>query len=492
DELITLRHLRLTLSPVSAYCYYLDPATEVVLESASTLSVSSSLLALDLREEKTAEERCAKMPYEEFLALLRRHQVPLSKFGRGSAKSLQEFYDAVVRDQKSYLIVHGGLLERVVELVRISLRTRGPGNRMHELKIRSEPNAEGGTRSRNQPLAMVIDQSMAGKWQEASQRCFEVKLGLSLKEQQAYFTVDRSAYSFQEDRSHSETIPGIMTTYRKHGMALGVKDKGSCRLVQRVPADQIDAGFACECRCSFRRAAEGAPLRARVHSKQWRGARTWCCRSLAPLCRERRWREEVSLVQPTAAQPKYLRLDGFAMLPAGPAGQGPGVLAFWPSTSVLKKWQIDPLRTGPGLAVARPGNRVSRMQRPRLSGHAVAAVAAARPAGLSVEVPPLVPPLPGIRPASSLVATPAGPEGSEGPLHELVLAVSAGAWCNEGPRGEDEGEVEHHDNDEDEDDEDDASLGQAKKEQLAKLGLPECSDFTTETADGHTLWTWGE
>merc|ERR1719188_1874026 len=83
---------------------------------------------------------------------------------------------------------------------------------------------------RNQPLAMVMDQSMQGQWQDALERCFEVKFGLSPREQKAHFAIDRKAYTFQEDRSRSDSVPGIMTTYKKHNITLSVREKAKSQL----------------------------------------------------------------------------------------------------------------------------------------------------------------------------------------------------------------------------------------------------------------------
>mmetsp|Transcript_22748 Transcript_22748/g.50277 ORF Transcript_22748/g.50277 Transcript_22748/m.50277 type:complete len:1319 (+) Transcript_22748:219-4175(+) len=163
--------------------------------------------------------------FENFRKMLEDHHVDTSKFGRGQAKTLRDFYKAVALEEKSYLVVQDGKLERVVELVRISLRVRDSENKVRELRIASQTTDGGKVRIRDQMLAMNLKHQHGGRWQEVIEKCFTQRFDLSSKTIKTCLSVDMSTYQYREERSASKTIPGIMTTYRTHNIQIFVKSK---------------------------------------------------------------------------------------------------------------------------------------------------------------------------------------------------------------------------------------------------------------------------
>merc|ERR1740139_1585103 len=71
---------------------------------------------------------------EEFELMLTSHRIDISLYGIGVACSLDEFFSAVVEERKWDLFLRHGKLERVVNLVRISLRIRDSDNKLRELR----------------------------------------------------------------------------------------------------------------------------------------------------------------------------------------------------------------------------------------------------------------------------------------------------------------------------------------------------------------------
>lgn len=241
DKLAALRQVRLAIAP-TRLSYFLDADTEVNALKTITIAGGTSeggssdgtpvphaspTVALSLtRDTGNSEDFNRKaMPFEEFVRMLQDHKVDTAKFGKGNAKSLQLFYQAVVHEQKSHLTVRDSRLERVVDLVRISLRFRDSENKLRELRIASQLSQAGNMRIRDQQLAMVLKVPEHGRWQEAVEKCFEQRFSLSAKTQRACFMTDMESYTYREERSGSETIPGIMTTYKSHNIVIMVKDK---------------------------------------------------------------------------------------------------------------------------------------------------------------------------------------------------------------------------------------------------------------------------
>ncbi|CAE7153701.1 MAP3K3, partial [Symbiodinium necroappetens] len=225
EQLSALRFLPMIVSTGQG-SYYLDPFREVWDAELQVEHLKSDPLMSIMPRQATEENlRLKNMPFERFQDLLQTHRVDLSKFGKGNAKTLQQFYDSVVRDEKCYLQVEDGRLLRFVELVRISLRFRDTNGRIRELRIKSQRNASGSCRERNQPLAMVLRIGEQGRWREAIEECFESKLSLSSEVQRSCFTVSTDNYSVEENTAESDTVPGIFSKYKAHSIVVSVKDR---------------------------------------------------------------------------------------------------------------------------------------------------------------------------------------------------------------------------------------------------------------------------
>eukprot|EP00913_Durusdinium_trenchii_P012876 g12091.t1 len=168
EQLSALRFLPLALG--SQNTFYLDAFTEVIDPHQQMSPTRPFLSMLDLEGD---QDKGRRMSFEEFKELLQNHRVNLSKFGKGTAKSLHHFYTAVVREEKCFLELKGSRLQRFVELVRIHLRFRNKEGKLRELKIDSEMTEEGRQRERKQLLAMVMRLQDQGNWRAALSRCFE-------------------------------------------------------------------------------------------------------------------------------------------------------------------------------------------------------------------------------------------------------------------------------------------------------------------------------
>ncbi|CAK9110812.1 Mitogen-activated protein kinase kinase kinase 3 [Durusdinium trenchii] len=171
------------------------------------------------------------LPLAPSSELLRSHQVDLTRFGKGTASTLSQFYETVVLEEKCMLKVEDNRLFRMVELVRIILHFRNEEGHQRELRIKSEVTAGGQLRERNQPLAVVLRNDEHGGWESAVERCLSSKFGLSPAVQRACFNMPKDAYTYQENKGHSETIPGIPTKYKTHTIKMTVKDKSRSELL---------------------------------------------------------------------------------------------------------------------------------------------------------------------------------------------------------------------------------------------------------------------
>ncbi|CAE7947164.1 MAP3K3 [Symbiodinium sp. KB8] len=204
EQLSALRFLPMIVSTGQG-SYYLDPfrdsdeGDDLEAKAASTPKIRANRsFMLSLGEVWDAELQ----------DLLQTHRVDLSKFGKGNAKTLQQFYDSVVRDEKCYLQVEDGRLLRFVELVR------------------KKPAASNG-RGLSYALAskVVGGTGCAKAEKEAIEECFESKLSLSSEVQRSCFTVSTDNYSVEENTAESDTVPGIFSKYKAHSIVVSVKDR---------------------------------------------------------------------------------------------------------------------------------------------------------------------------------------------------------------------------------------------------------------------------
>lgn len=198
-----------------------------VSESSDDMAVtrSDSVLLQNSGATRTNADASA-MSLDDFTQLLSDHKVPLSDFGKGDAKTLEEFYTDVVVDKDSFLIVtKNGDLERVKELVRIALLVRGHDNRLRELRIAAQQKEDGCIRKRNQKLAMVLKMKQGDNLKESVEACFMEKFDLSLRDQKECLAIDWDSLTFKEERMVSTTVPNIMTIYKTHNLVVNVRDK---------------------------------------------------------------------------------------------------------------------------------------------------------------------------------------------------------------------------------------------------------------------------
>ncbi|CAJ1451006.1 unnamed protein product [Effrenium voratum] len=233
-QLSALRFLPMIIG--SSSTYYLEAFTEVLDGSeadSGELRKSGSMLAMvtsSETEEKGITED--KMTFDSFCDLLTSNHVDLSRFGKGTANTLTQFYESVVLQEKCLLKVEDHRLFRLVELVRINLHFRNDEGQSRELRIKSEVTAGGQLRERNQPLAVVLRTDEHGEWEHAVERCFVTKFELSPAVQKACFNMPKDAYSYQETRGASDTIPGILTKYKTHTIKMTVKDRTRSELAK--------------------------------------------------------------------------------------------------------------------------------------------------------------------------------------------------------------------------------------------------------------------
>lgn len=228
SQLSAMRFLPMIIG--SSSTFYLEAFTELIEDEdhEGQVKVQQSMFATTNQVEGTTE---VKMDFETFCELLRSHQVDLTRFGKGTASTLSQFYETVVLEEKCMLKVEDNRLFRMVELVRIILHFRNEEGHQRELRIKSEVTAGGQLRERNQPLAVVLRNDEHGGWESAVERCLSSKFGLSPAVQRACFNMPKDAYTYQENKGHSETIPGIPTKYKTHTIKMTVKDKSRSELL---------------------------------------------------------------------------------------------------------------------------------------------------------------------------------------------------------------------------------------------------------------------
>jgi len=222
--------------------YYLGPFTEVVeainpCEGQKTGTINfnqqgSILFSWETDINESTRNDGSQLRIEDFSKMLERKQVDVNAFGTHGAKSMAEFYAEVVIQGKSHLIEMGGHLERIVPLLRISLRTRDSSGVMRELRIASQTTEFGQQRVRNQQLAMALTQEETKDWRTAIRNSLQRKIGLSPKDQQDLIKVMENTYKCQEERKYSRTVPGIPTTYKSQSITLLIPNPQDPRLVQ--------------------------------------------------------------------------------------------------------------------------------------------------------------------------------------------------------------------------------------------------------------------
>ncbi|CAE8589369.1 unnamed protein product, partial [Polarella glacialis] len=145
-KLNVLERLPFTLSKGNE-SYYLEPSS--LMPEEAPLSVGHEV-------SPDSSEVCTP----EFRNMLIEHGIDISLFGKGQARTLDEFYRNVVVQKKSYLIGHyrPRKLERHMELVHISLQAVGKNGQYFELRLESEIMQDGCLVRRNQRPVISVEE----------------------------------------------------------------------------------------------------------------------------------------------------------------------------------------------------------------------------------------------------------------------------------------------------------------------------------------------
>ncbi|CAE8633206.1 unnamed protein product, partial [Polarella glacialis] len=132
--------------------YYLEPSS--LMPEEAPLSVGHEV-------SPDSSEVCTP----EFRNMLIEHGIDISLFGKGQARTLDEFYRNVVVQKKSYLIGHyrPRKLERHMELVHISLQAVGKNGQYFELRLESEIMQDGCLVRRNQRPVISVEEGAGWK-----------------------------------------------------------------------------------------------------------------------------------------------------------------------------------------------------------------------------------------------------------------------------------------------------------------------------------------
>jgi hypothetical protein len=214
--------------------YFLEPWTEAYDEEGNAGSSMSfpprsaraegkqSFVRKDTPEAQQALARIQEMSVAEFSDFLESQDVDVSKFGRGQAKTMDDFFQDVTKKKKSYLQFAGGKIERRVELVRINLYAQGPDGLDRTLKIAMEILEDGRTRSRNQKIACAVPQGKT--WKDAVVDAFKDRFGISEEAFAACVAIEGNW--FKEEKVFSPSVPGVKTVYMTHEVRMRVGKDG--------------------------------------------------------------------------------------------------------------------------------------------------------------------------------------------------------------------------------------------------------------------------
>jgi len=201
-KLNVLERLPFTLSKGNE-SYYLEPSS--LMPEEAPLSVGHEV-------SPDSSEVCTP----EFRNMLIEHGIDISLFGKGQARTLDEFYRNVVVQKKSYLIGHyrPRKLERHMELVHISLQAVGKNGQYFELRLESEIMQDGCLVRRNQRPVISVEEG-AG-WKVAFDLFLERRLGLTPAIRHELLEQKSNTYSRKVEQVASMFFPGVKTTYTTH------------------------------------------------------------------------------------------------------------------------------------------------------------------------------------------------------------------------------------------------------------------------------------
>lgn len=151
-------------------------------------------------------------------ALLRRCGLDADRFGTGGYGSLGAFWGELTT-QESYLEMRGGRPLRVMDVVVVRLRWRGPdGARRTLVQVCEQGPADrsgAGLRWR----LFFAPRPRGERWEDAALQSLARKLGLApgdVKAMLAHQAGDQSAYLFYEELKETKKFPGVQCRYRTH------------------------------------------------------------------------------------------------------------------------------------------------------------------------------------------------------------------------------------------------------------------------------------
>lgn len=230
QRLRAFRLVRLVVAP-SQQAYFLDRTTSLTQYELALQDRGESNLVTVLTsnlEHSVEQKGNNTLSLEDFETFLWEHDVDVSKFGRGAAKSLEQFYDGVVSGAAELQVVSGSL-ERVVHIARIYLRARESGA-IHELRLKSESTQDGAVRFRDQLLAFTLSSSCTQQWVDSVRQGFADQFNIPKDLQDDCMDMDMQTYSYKEERTPSPSTPGITTTYKVHAVSIQIREQHNSRL----------------------------------------------------------------------------------------------------------------------------------------------------------------------------------------------------------------------------------------------------------------------
>eukprot|EP00746_Dinoflagellata_sp_MGD_P074546 gnl/MRDRNA2_/MRDRNA2_30098_c0_seq1.p1 gnl/MRDRNA2_/MRDRNA2_30098_c0~~gnl/MRDRNA2_/MRDRNA2_30098_c0_seq1.p1 ORF type:complete len:1555 (-),score=280.63 gnl/MRDRNA2_/MRDRNA2_30098_c0_seq1:277-4941(-) len=146
---------------------------------------------------------------------LQDHGIDTSKFGQGSAKSVEALYNDIQADQTCALETDSkGSLKRVVSLVKIPLIAQDTSGTWYQLISNKQFLPDGRQRQRRDELARMIKPGEV--WQECLTEVIADQLKLKENVVQRQIRFDFQGYKYTENEVLSPGYPGLVTLYRIH------------------------------------------------------------------------------------------------------------------------------------------------------------------------------------------------------------------------------------------------------------------------------------
>jgi len=206
--------------------YYLDPWTEALNTSRrSTLDVRPSSRSLTTSRTSTKSDPMS-MNDLEFSRWLISYGIDTTRFGVGQAKRLRDLRLEIQDEKKSRLVERAGVLERHLEIVRMSVFTKDSSGNDRRLTMTSEFGSNGRKKLGNQKLCQVVAEGRT--WQEVMDSSFLDKFQLKPATRKELIAVESEWV--KEERLFSQSVPGIQTIYIVHEAKLRIVDPNAKEL----------------------------------------------------------------------------------------------------------------------------------------------------------------------------------------------------------------------------------------------------------------------